>query len=204
MTTIRASRCALQVGGSPQRMEPSHGRPGRLERLCLDVRRGARRDRGRHHADDHDRPRGVLCSSDSTSGAVEDLQFTLGEGPCVDACRSGLPVFEPDLAAPGVSRWPAFTPPAMLAGVRAIFGFPLQVGSVRLGALDLYNDQPGDLRPEQVAEAVNTPASSPARCSTCRPMPIPGPWRPSSRPRSAPRVGPPGLGDALGPLRHQR
>lgn len=99
--------------------------------------------------------RGVLCASDSTSSAVEDLQFTLGEGPCVDACQSGLPVFEPDLAAPGVSRWPAFTPPAMLAGVRAIFGFPLQVGSVRLGALDVYNDRPGNLRAGQITEALD-------------------------------------------------
>ncbi len=99
--------------------------------------------------------RGVLCASDAASGAVEELQFTLGEGPCVDACRSGFPVLEPDLGAPGVTRWPAFTPPAISAGVRAIFGFPLQVGTIQLGALDIYNDHPGDLRAEQVAEAVH-------------------------------------------------
>jgi len=99
--------------------------------------------------------RGVLCASDSTSGTVEELQFTLGEGPCVDACESGRPVLEPDLAAATFPRWPAFTPPAMRAGVRAIFGFPLQAGSVQLGALDIYNDHPGDLRPDQLAEAVN-------------------------------------------------
>ncbi len=100
-------------------------------------------------------PRSVLCSSDPASGTVEELQFSLGEGPCVDVCRSGLPVLESDLGAPGFSRWPAFTPPAVLAGVRAIFGFPLQVGSIRLGALDLYNDHPGALRADQLAEAVN-------------------------------------------------
>jgi len=98
--------------------------------------------------------RGVLCASDPTSGEVEDLQFTLGEGPCVDACADGAPVLEPDLDAPGFARWPAFTPPARRAGVRAIFGFPLQVGSIRLGALDIYNDHPGDLRPDQFAEAM--------------------------------------------------
>jgi hypothetical protein len=100
-------------------------------------------------------PRSVLCSTDPASATVEELQFTLGEGPCVDVCRSGLPVLESDLAAPGFSRWPAFTPPAMQAGVRAIFGFPLQVGSIRLGALDIYNDHPGALGIEQIAEAVN-------------------------------------------------
>ncbi|MGZ6945271.1 MAG: GAF and ANTAR domain-containing protein [Acidimicrobiia bacterium] len=100
-------------------------------------------------------PRGVLCASNPTSGTLEELQFTLGEGPCVDACGSGHPVLEPDVAAPGFSRWPAFTPPAIEAGVRAIFGFPLQVGSIRLGALDIYNDYPGDLRADQLAEALN-------------------------------------------------
>jgi hypothetical protein len=100
-------------------------------------------------------PRGVLCVTDSASATVEELQFTLGEGPCVDACSSGLTVSEPDLRAPGFSRWPAFTPPALQAGVRAIFGFPLQVGSIRLGALDLYNDRPGALGAEQMSEALN-------------------------------------------------
>jgi hypothetical protein len=103
-------------------------------------------------------PRSVLCASDSASGTVEELQFTLGEGPCVDVCSSGLTVSEPDLRAPGFSRWPAFTPPAVRAGVRAIFGFPLQVGSIRLGALDLYNDQPGALEAGQMAEAVKLAA----------------------------------------------
>jgi hypothetical protein len=100
-------------------------------------------------------PRSVLCASDSASETVEELQFTLGEGPCVDVCSSGLPVLEPDLDVAGLARWPAFTPPAMQAGVRAIFGFPLQVGSIQLGALDVYNDRPGDLHPDQVAEAIN-------------------------------------------------
>jgi hypothetical protein len=39
------------------------------------------------------------------------------------------------------------------AGVLAIFGFPLQVGKIRLGVLDVYNDHPGALRSDQLAEA---------------------------------------------------
>lgn len=97
---------------------------------------------------------GVLCSSDPASSVVEELQFTLGEGPCVDVCATGAPVSEPDLTAPGFSRWPTFTAPAVNAGVRAIFAFPLRVGSIQLGALDLYNNRPGELRAEQVSEAV--------------------------------------------------
>lgn len=101
-----------------------------------------------------DIPRGSLCVTDDVSERIEELQFTLGEGPCVDAYRQDKVVAEPDLADPVTRRWPAFSPPALKAGVRAIFGFPLRVGTVRLGALDLYRDRPGSLTADQHADAL--------------------------------------------------
>lgn len=101
-----------------------------------------------------DLPLGSVCSSTPVSTLIEDLQYTMGEGPCVDAYRLGQPVFEPDLASPDVVRWPAFTSHAVAAGARAIFGFPLEIGSVRLGALNLYRDQPGALSDDQHADAL--------------------------------------------------
>jgi GAF domain-containing protein len=99
-------------------------------------------------------PRGSVCTTNAVSALVEELQFELGEGPCVDAHHEGRPVLEPDLAAPATPRWLGFTGPAVEAGVRAVFGFPLQVGEVRLGALNLYCDQPGSLTAEQHADAL--------------------------------------------------
>lgn len=101
-----------------------------------------------------DVPRGSLCSSNEVSALIEDLQFTLGEGPCVDAYRLDRPVLEPDLADPDDVRWVAFSPPAVAAGVRAVFGFPVQVGVARLGSLNLYRDQPGPLTHDQHADAL--------------------------------------------------
>jgi hypothetical protein len=101
-----------------------------------------------------DHPRGSLCTTDEVSALIEDLQFTFGEGPCVDAYRTDFPVQEPDLVHPEVSRWMAFSGPAIEAGARAVFGFPLQVGSVRLGALNLYRDHSGPLTDEQFADAL--------------------------------------------------
>ena len=98
--------------------------------------------------------RGSVCVTDDVSTLVERLQFELGEGPCVDACRQDRPVLEPDLAAPSTPRWLAFTGPAVEAGVRAIFGFPVQVGAVRLGALHLYCDRPGPLSDDQHADTL--------------------------------------------------
>ena len=101
-----------------------------------------------------DIPRGSLCTTDGVSRLIEDLQYTLGEGPCVDAHRYDRVVAEPDLAEPVTHRWPAFTPPALRAGVRAVFGFPLRVGTVHLGALNLYRDLPGPLTSDQQADAL--------------------------------------------------
>ena len=101
-----------------------------------------------------DVPRGSVCTTDTVSAAIEQLQYDLGEGPCVDAHHLDRPILEPDLAQPATPRWFGFSPPAIDAGARAVFGFPLQVGAVRLGALNLYRDRPGPLDDEQYADAL--------------------------------------------------
>jgi len=101
-----------------------------------------------------DIPRGSLCTTNAVSHRIEELQYTLGEGPCVDAYQQDQVVAEPDLADPVTPRWFAFTPPALEAGVRAVFGFPVRSGTVRLGALNLYRDWPGPLSGGQHADAL--------------------------------------------------
>jgi hypothetical protein len=101
-----------------------------------------------------DTPRGSVCTTNEVSALIEDLQYALGEGPCVDAYHQDRPVLEPDLAHPRTPRWPAFTGPALEAGVRAVFGFPVRVGAVRLGALNLYWDRPEPLTDDQHADAL--------------------------------------------------
>jgi hypothetical protein len=95
----------------------------------------------------------ALGASDDVAGAVEDLQFTLGEGPGIEAHARGRPALEPDLAAPN-PRWPAFALGALDLGVRAAFGFPLQVGAARMGALDLYADRSTVLTAPQLSDAM--------------------------------------------------
>ena len=43
---------------------------------------------------------GSLCTTNAMSDLIEQLQYALGEGPCVDAYRQDWPVLEPDLAHP--------------------------------------------------------------------------------------------------------
>ena len=72
--------------------------------------------------DEH--PQGSVCTTNDVSATIEDLQFTLGEGPCVDAYRHNQPVVEPDLADPAVTRWAAFSEQAVAAGARAVVRVP--------------------------------------------------------------------------------
>ncbi len=100
-------------------------------------------------------PAGVVAATNGPAARMEELQYTLGEGPCVDSSQTGRPVLQPDLARSGPARWPAFTAGALEAGIAAIYAFPLRVGSIRLGVLDLYRDRPGTLTAREQAEALS-------------------------------------------------
>jgi len=85
--------------------------------------------------------------------ALEDLQFTLGEGPSPEAAIAGIPVLAGELAA-AAARWPAFTGPALELGVNAVFAFPLRIGAIDLGTLTAYRATAGPLNPGQVTDAL--------------------------------------------------
>jgi hypothetical protein len=95
---------------------------------------------------------GSVCMADPMTQAAEEVQYTLGEGPCVDAFHRKEVVLVPDLASPELTRWPGFREGALGVGVRAAFGFPLRIGPVCIGALNLYH-RTGELTAEQRADA---------------------------------------------------
>jgi GAF domain-containing protein len=101
--------------------------------------------------------RGVVCATDNVSATIEDLQLTLGEGPCIDAAVRGAPVLVPDLADAAdvaTERWPSFMESAAHAGVKAVFAFPLRVGAISVGVIDLYRDRPGGLSATELPAAL--------------------------------------------------
>lgn len=107
-----------------------------------------------------DAPAGLVAASDGVAVVLEELQFTLGEGPCVQASRSGRPVLVPDLpraatsSGAGPVEWPLFAAAALESGVGAVFAFPLRIGAIRVGVLDLYREAAGELTAPDVAEAL--------------------------------------------------
>ena len=98
--------------------------------------------------------RDILFATDDVSARIEELQVSLGEGPCIDAWSSRLPVIEPDLLRTSPGRWPLFGPAARAAGASAVFAVPLQIGRTRLGALDVYRNTPGGLNGADIIDAL--------------------------------------------------
>lgn len=97
---------------------------------------------------------GVVAASDDRSRDVDELQFATGEGPCHEAFAARRPVLTPDLRSVAEVRWPGYSSAALDAGVGAVFAFPLHIGAVVLGIMDVYADHPGSLSQEQVAAAL--------------------------------------------------
>lgn len=96
-----------------------------------------------------------LASTDSRTEELEELQYTLGQGPVYDAGASIPPVLAPDLSASAAEvRWPVFAPAAVGQGVRAIFAFPVAVGAARVGVLSVHRQAAGSLVADELADGL--------------------------------------------------
>lgn len=97
--------------------------------------------------------RDLVHATDPLIAQLDELQFTLAEGPCLDAYGSAAPVLVADLLDDdSQQRWPVFAQEASNAGASAVFAFPLVTGDVCFGVLELYRRSPGPL----AATAVET------------------------------------------------
>lgn len=88
---------------------------------------------------------GTFGSSGQLSRLLDELQFTYGQGPCLDAVAQHRPVLADDLERPEEDRWPALTEAVLGHGIRAVYALPVAVASTPIGALDLYRQSSGPL-----------------------------------------------------------
>jgi hypothetical protein len=84
-------------------------------------------------------PAGTVAATDGSALELEELQFSLGEGPCVDASQSGRPVLQPDLGRTARQRWPVSSAGAEAAGMAAVFAFPLRVREASVREVRLHD-----------------------------------------------------------------
>ena len=97
------------------------------------------------------RVRDLIYATDAIAERLDELQFILGEGPCLNAViRDGAHLWaDLDESGPGDERWPAFTAEALDAGARALFAFPVPGVQRPLGAFELYRRTAGPLTAEE-------------------------------------------------------
>ncbi|NUU22396.1 MAG: ANTAR domain-containing protein [Streptomycetaceae bacterium] len=96
----------------------------------------------------------LVWSSDPLSSRLDELQFTLDEGPSPECRATGAAVFAPDLAVVPQTRWPRFLPDVAALGVLAVFAIPLRMVAIRFGTLTCHNAAAGALRPTQLADVL--------------------------------------------------
>jgi GAF domain-containing protein len=79
--------------------------------------------------------------------AIDQREYAVDEGPCIDAIRTGRPHLLDDVATE--TRWPAFTGVCRDEGLGSVLGVPLCVGDEPYGAMNLYALSPGAFKEDQ-------------------------------------------------------
>jgi transcriptional regulator with GAF, ATPase, and Fis domain len=96
----------------------------------------------------------TLGASGGPARTYDELQFTLGEGPCLDSVARRAPVVVTDLADPKEARWPIYGPAMLAHHIHSVSAIPVVVAGQYVGALDLFQASPGRLGQEKMAVAV--------------------------------------------------
>jgi GAF domain-containing protein len=98
-----------------------------------------------------------IGANDPDATAAEELQFTLGQGPCLESARGGKSVFVPDLEQSGPSKaWPVYVSEVTRrTPYRAVFCFPLTLVGFTVGTLNLYRRSAGQTLSEDEVAAVH-------------------------------------------------
>ncbi|MDH6237685.1 GAF and ANTAR domain-containing protein [Cryobacterium sp. CG_9.6] len=98
-------------------------------------------------------PETSICSSNSRAAELEELQFDLGEGPRWEAVRTRRPVFVPSLRSHPHTLWPVYGKAIMLLDVQALFVFPLIIGAIDVGVVELHSTEPSMLSAKDITTA---------------------------------------------------
>lgn len=90
-------------------------------------------------------PETSVCASDGLAARLDELQYDLGEGPRWEAARTHAAVLVPRAQDNAHSRWPVFGKALLDTGAEALFVFPLAVGALEVGVVELYRTTAGPL-----------------------------------------------------------
>jgi hypothetical protein len=86
--------------------------------------------------------------TDAIAAELDQLQYDVGEGPCVDAARAAGPAMAASADLAHEDAWPRFGPGAAQRGIRAVLStalLPDAVAPTQSGALNIYSRTVGGL-----------------------------------------------------------
>lgn len=96
---------------------------------------------------DDDRPQTVVSTAEFVH-TVDDLQYGLGEGPCILAVSSRSTQTSGSLG--GEPRWPRFGPRVGRLGVHSVLSLPLLLPDQVVGAMNVYARAKNAFSPEAI------------------------------------------------------
>lgn len=102
----------------------------------------------------------TISASDDVAVRIIETQLDAGEGPCWDAVRTQSAVLIPRLDEVPNGQWPVFIRAITGFPVQAIYSFPLTIGALRIGAVDLYAESRNALTPSAVVDATGLAAGA--------------------------------------------
>ncbi|WP_111766033.1 GAF and ANTAR domain-containing protein [Nakamurella deserti] len=82
----------------------------------------------------------TVGAADALAAQLDEQQYRLEAGPCLEALWTGRVVDVPDLSRE--QRWDGYPVQAMAQGISAVYASPLRVRDDTVGALNLYAARP--------------------------------------------------------------
>lgn len=100
----------------------------------------------------------TVASSDPLADQVDEVQYSIDQGPCLRAMRTGQIICIEDTA--GEDRWAGFSMQAAAHGIRSTLSMPLTADSEHIGALNLYATVPHAFNPDEMRRAESFAANA--------------------------------------------
>jgi ANTAR domain/GAF domain len=101
--------------------------------------------------------RAATVATDNRARRLDEDQFTLGEGPALDAFDTSSAVLAGNLREqPWPTRWPLFVPAAQRLSMQAALSFPLLAGTRSLGVMTVYGAEPVRMDEQRLSRAQDT------------------------------------------------
>ncbi|MEE2522342.1 GAF and ANTAR domain-containing protein [Pseudarthrobacter sp. J75] len=93
----------------------------------------------------------TVAGSSADALLLDGIEHRLGDGPCLQALRTGAPVLMGDLNVD--PRWPVFRAEMIAKGFRSTLGIPLDVDGSASAVLNFFATEPGHFTDSSVDDA---------------------------------------------------